>query len=253
MTFKHIIFLFIIAQLWACKQEPYHLTKIKGKTIEITDSLPADLEIENFISPYKKHIQRDLDSVLAFAPQTYSKSDGDLNTAIGNFMADAIYEQANPVFKSRTGKDIDMVLLNHGGIRSILSKGNITTRTAYKIMPFENTIVVVALKGKQIDSLIGYLRHQKKPHPISKMKLTLNANYEVINATIKGKQINSESTYFIATSDYLYNNGDNMGFFKPNDSLYVLDYKVRNALIDYFKMTDTINPVIDDRFIKINP
>ena len=43
-----------------------------------------------------------------------------------------------------------------------------------------------------------------------------------------------------------------MDFFKKSDTLYVLDYKIRNALIDYFTETDTINPVIDDRFIKKN-
>jgi len=43
-----------------------------------------------------------------------------------------------------------------------------------------------------------------------------------------------------------------MTFFHPNDSLYVLNYKIRNVLIDYFKKTDTLNPKIDNRFIKLN-
>jgi 2',3'-cyclic-nucleotide 2'-phosphodiesterase (5'-nucleotidase family) len=37
-------------------------------------------------------------------------------------------------------------LLNNGGIRAILPLGNVTTRTAFQIMPFENTMVVIALK-----------------------------------------------------------------------------------------------------------
>jgi 2',3'-cyclic-nucleotide 2'-phosphodiesterase (5'-nucleotidase family) len=32
---------------------------------------------------------------------------------------------------------MDIVLLNHGGIRSIIPKGEVTTRTAFEIMPFE--------------------------------------------------------------------------------------------------------------------
>jgi hypothetical protein len=42
-----------------------------------------------------------------------------------------------------------------------------------------------------------------------------------------------------------------MTFFKPNDSLYDINYKIRNVLIDYFTKKDTIAPVIDDRFIQI--
>ena len=120
--------------------------KFKEKRIEITDSLSSNQAIEDYIKPYREHIENDLDSVLAYSVDTYNKTNGDLNTAIGNLMADAVFELSNPVFKSRTGKNIDMVLLNHGGIRSILSKGNITSRTAYEIMPFDNSIVVAELK-----------------------------------------------------------------------------------------------------------
>ncbi|MCF7568183.1 5'-nucleotidase C-terminal domain-containing protein [Sabulilitoribacter arenilitoris] len=236
----------------SCKQERQHLFKVEGKNIEITDSLKTNQEIDAFIKPYRDHINKDLDSVLAYSVNTYSKTDGHLNTAIGNFMADAVYNEANPIFKNRTGKDIDMVILNYGGIRSIISKGHITTRTAYQLMPFENSIVVVALKGNQIDSLTNYLRLRKRAHPISKLKLVLDKNFDIVEATIKGEKINVNKTYYVATNDYLYNNGDNMRFFKPNDSLHILNYKVRNALIDNFKKVDTISPIIDDRFIQLN-
>lgn len=227
-----------------------HLTKIEGSQIEINDTLKSNTELEDFIKPYRNHIEKDLDSVLAYSKDTFSKTDGDLNTAIGNFFADAVYNESNPIFNSRTGKNIDMVLLNHGGIRAIISKGNITTRTAYELMPFENSIVVVALKGTQINSLIKYLIRAKRAHPISKLKLVLDKDYNVSEALINGKKIDSAKTYYVATNDYLYNGGDRMTFFKPNDSLYVLNYKLRNALIDTFKKIDTINPVIDDRFIQ---
>ncbi|MEC3907677.1 5'-nucleotidase [Tamlana sp. 2201CG12-4] len=235
-----------------CKNQKSHLTKIEGSRITINDSLPSSSEIEDFIKPYKAHIDKDLDSVLAYSAETYSKTEGTFNTAIGNLMADIVYEEANPVFKKRTGFDIDMVLLNHGGIRSILPQGNISARTAYQLMPFENSIVVVALKGSQINGLTHYLSQAKRAHPISKLKLIIDDNYDIIEAKIKGKPIDQTKTYYVATNDYLYNGGDNMSFFQPNDSLYVLDYKIRNALIDNFKKVDTLSPVIDDRFIQKN-
>ncbi|WP_332243942.1 5'-nucleotidase [Flavivirga spongiicola] len=234
-----------------CKHPKLELTKIEGKQIQITDTLPVDSKIESYIKPYRDHIQKDLDSILAYSANTFSKSDGKLNTAIGNFMADAIYSEANPIFKKRTGKNIDMVLLNYGGIRSVLSKGNVTKRTAYQLMPFENSIVVVALKSNQVDRLVNYLIKKKRAHPISKLKLVINENDEIVEAKIKDKDIKSNKIYYVATNDYLYNGGDSMTFFKTNDSLYVLNYKIRNALIDNFRKVDTINPVIDDRFIQI--
>ena len=250
MNYKHFLFLIGLAFIVSCKQENY-LNKIEGQQINISDSLQIDQDIEAFIKPYREHVNSNLDSVLAYAVDTYSKSDGDYNTAIGNMMADAVYEQSNPVFNSRTGENIDFVLLNHGGIRAIISKGNVTTRTAYEVMPFDNSTVVVKLKGQQVKELIDYLVNAKRAHPISKLNIVLDADGNFKSAGLNGTEIDFSKTYNVATNDYLYNGGDRMDFFQTNDSLYVLDYKIRNVLIDYFTKIDTLNPVIDDRFIQL--
>nr|WP_321230417.1 5'-nucleotidase [uncultured Psychroserpens sp.] len=251
MNYKHIFLLFSILILSACKNQGEYINKIEGKQINISDSLEIDQSIENFIKPYREHVDSNLDSILAYAVDTYSKSDGEYNTAIGNMMADAVYEESNPVFKSRTGEDIDFVLLNHGGIRSIISKGNITTRTAYEVMPFDNSVVVVKLKGAQVKELVEYLAKGKRAHPISKLNIVLDSDGNFKSATLNSKPLDFSKTYNVATNDYLYNGGDHMDFFKTNDSLYVLDYKIRNVLIDYFTKIDTLKPVIDNRFIQL--
>lgn len=229
-----------------------HLERIEGKRIEINDSIKGISKIEDFIKPFRDHVNKNLDSVISYSVDTYSKTDGDLNTAIGNLMADAIIEQSNPIFKSRTGHNIDIVLINHGGIRAILSKGNITTRTAYEIMPFENSVVVTELKGLQVKELISYLQKAKRAHPISGLTIKLDKNYDLIEAKVNGELIDDNKIYYVATNDYLYGGGDRMDFFQKSDTLHVLDYKIRNVLIDYFTKKDTINPIIDNRFIKTN-
>lgn len=251
MNYKHLFLLFSILILNACKNQGEFINKIEGKQINISDSLEIDQSIENFIKPYREHVDANLDSILAYAVDTYSKSDGEYNTAIGNMMADAVYEESNPVFKSRTGEDIDFVLLNHGGIRSIISKGNITTRTAYEVMPFDNSVVVVKLKGAQVKELVEYLAKGKRAHPISQLNIVLDSDGNFKSATLNSKPLDFSKTYNVATNDYLYNGGDHMDFFKTNDSLYVLDYKIRNVLIDYFTKIDTLKPVIDNRFIQL--
>jgi 2',3'-cyclic-nucleotide 2'-phosphodiesterase (5'-nucleotidase family) len=251
MTIKHLFRLGFILLLCSCKQD-FNLIKIEGKRIEINDSIASNETIESFVKPYRENVNKNLDSIISYAPETYSKTNGEFNTAIGNFMADAVFSESNTVFKQRTNKNIDLVLLNHGGIRAIIPEGNITTRTAYEVMPFENSVVVVALKGKQINEMLTYLSKAKRAHPVSnQLQLILNSDFSIKSALINGKTIDEEKIYYVATNDYLYNGGDRMTFFKPNDSLYVLDYKIRNILIDKFKKTDTINPKIDDRFIQI--
>jgi len=251
MTIKHILKLCLLLLILSCAST--NISKIEGKRLDIDETIKPNQAIEDFIKPYREHVNKNLDSVISYAPETYTKSDGELNTAIGNLMADAVYSEGNPVFNKRTGENIDFVLLNHGGIRSIISKGNITSRTAYEVMPFENSVVVVALKGEQVLLMMTYLSEAKRAHPVSsQLQLTLDINGNIKSATINNKTIDKTKTYYVATNDYLYNGGDRMTFFHPNDSLYVLDYKIRNVLIDNFKKKDTLSPKRDNRFIQLN-
>ena len=242
----------ILIFLYHCSEKKQNISNIEYQRIEINEDIEPNADIEKFIAPYTQKVNKDMDSVLAYSPKNYSKKDGQFNTAIGNFMADAVLQESQPIFKSRTGLDIDMVLLNHGGIRSTIPKGNITTRTAFKVMPFENEVVVVALKGEQIFEMIDYLLRSKKPHPISGLKLEIDSDYDLLKAKINNEPIDKNKTYYVATSDYLFRGGDRMNFFATNENSYPLDYKIRNILIDYFKKIDTLRFEIDDRFILKN-
>ena len=248
---KLVLIIGFISLVLSCDNSK-KLVTTGGQNISINKELQAIKDIEYIISPYKENLDKTMNEVLSFSMDTYSKNDGDYNTAVGNLMADAVFELTSPLFKSRTGKNIDMVLLNHGGIRSNLPKGNITTKTAYSLMPFENSIVVTALKGSVILEMTNYLKSFKKAHPISGLELVLNADNSYRKILVGGKSVDSEKTYYVATNDYLYKGGDRMDFFKKSDTLYDLNYKIRNVLLDYFSKNDTLNPTTDRRFIKLN-
>lgn len=250
MMNKIVEIIMIISLILSCDNSKI-LVNTEGENISINSGIETIKEVEDIINPYKLNLDKTMNQVLSFSVDNYSKNDGDYNTAIGNLMADAIFELTNPVFKLRTGKNIDMVLLNHGGIRSILPKGNITTKTAYKLMPFENSVVVVALKGSVVLEMTNYLKVSDKAHPISGLELVINADNSYQKIQISNRDVDLEKIYFVATNDYLYKGGDQMEFFKKSDTLYELNYKIRNVLLDYFSINDTLNPKIDQRFIKL--
>jgi 2',3'-cyclic-nucleotide 2'-phosphodiesterase (5'-nucleotidase family) len=239
-----VIFLTLFL-ITSCSKQNYQVSKIEGKRITITDKENEEPTIENYIKPYREHINKELDSVLAYCPETLDKSNGKWQTSIGNLMADVTLQRGNIVFKSREKKTIDLCILNQGGIRSILPKGNVTSRTAYEIMPFENSLVVITLKGEQIFELVDYFIATKKPQPLAGITFTIGKDNIAKNILVQGKPVEKETIYYVATNDYLSNGGDNMNFFKKGTQKFDLDYKLRNVLIDYFKEVDTI-PVIKD-------
>lgn len=251
LKIKHFVIFITIASLGSCNDVPQALHKISATQIAI-DSTIADIDsITEFVTPYRNRINEVLDSTLAYAPRTLTKTDGVYNTSAGNLIADIILSESNPIFKLRTGNEVDFVLLNQGGIRSIISAGKVSARSAYEVMPFENSIVVVELSGKSVLEMVNFLIKSKRAHPVSGIQIILDKNDKLKTLKIQGKPFVKKRTYFVATSNYLVTGGDNMVFFKNMLQATDTNYLIRNAMIDYFKKVDTLNAIVDDRFYKL--
>jgi 2',3'-cyclic-nucleotide 2'-phosphodiesterase (5'-nucleotidase family) len=244
---KFIISFIIFTALFSCKSQLPQLVRIEGKQTTINETIASDKAIENTIKPYREKVEKEMTTVISYTPVNLNRTDGDLESSLGNLMADLCYQRANPVFNSRTGKNIDFAMFNYGGIRSGISKGDITNENAFNLMPFENSLVVTELTSEKIKELVNYLIDENKAHPLSK-HINLAITENGYNLKINKAPLDTSKTYFVLTSDYLQNGGDNMNFFKNPINLYKLDYKVRNAIIDYFKETDTIKVSMDGRF-----
>ena len=226
--------------------------KLGFDNIEINQNILSDSSIVKFYLPFKKNLEESLmNKPISYSFDTYKKNDGELNSTLSNMFADATFEMSNELFKKISGKNIDIVLLNNGGIRSIISKGNISEKTAFELMPFENSIVVLELSGKSINKMIDYLRMVKLQHPIKGLEIKLNNDYSLNNANINGKKININKNYYVATTDYLLDGGDKMYFLGETKKTIDINYKMRDVLIDYFKKNDTIKLATDNRFIRL--
>ena len=242
-----VIFLTVFLIISCAKT--YYTTRIEAKRIPVSNIYSQTQEIEKYIAPYRENIDKDMNTVLAYCPETLDKSSGKWQTIIGNLMADVCLSRGNLVFNSREKKQIDMCVLNHGGIRSILPKGNVTTRTAFEIMPFENSLVVVALKGETVMELIDYFIKTQKPHPLSGITFVIDTTNQPKDIKIQGNAFDYNKVYYVATNDYLSNGGDGMTFFQKGIQTYDVNYKLRNILIDYFKEIDTVAVPRDSRVI----
>jgi len=243
---KFIILFFTIVLLFSCKNKPQHLVKIEGKQLPVNEKIISKPAIESIIKPYREKVESEMSAVLSYTPIELNRYDGALESSLGNLMADLCFEKANPVFNSRTQKNIDFSMFNFGGIRAGIPKGEINMQHAFQLMPFENELVVVELTSKKINELVAYLLKEQRAHPVShhvNLEITKNEYKFKINNT----SIDTAKTYFVLTSDYLQNGGDNMNFFKNPVNLYKTDYKVRNAIIDYFREIDTIKVKLDGR------
>jgi 2',3'-cyclic-nucleotide 2'-phosphodiesterase (5'-nucleotidase family) len=220
--------------------------------IRIDSSLhPAD-SMDAFIQPYRSRLNAVLDTPLSFAPDHITKTGGRWNTPLGNLMADLMLDRANAVARMRGDQQVDLALHNFGGMRSSISKGPVSERNAYEVMPFENRLVVVGMPGRAIKKMVGFLITASRPHPVSGIEIVLEADGSLKSTRIQGQPIDDERIYYLATSDYLMGGGDRMDFFKDRVSISDTGYKIRNAMVDYFKAIDTLKAEIDNRFIQLD-
>ncbi|MFD2909357.1 5'-nucleotidase C-terminal domain-containing protein [Flavobacterium ardleyense] len=248
--FRYFVILLTFSFFISCKTGEYYNYKVEGKKIGVTDANGDNDKIETYIAPYRENITKDLDNVLAFSPETLDKSKGKWQTTIGNLLAKVVFDLGNPIFEKREQKRIDFCLLNHGGIRSIIPQGDVTTRTAFEVMPFENTLIVVGLTGKKVKEMADYFMKENKPHPLYGIEIHVDKNtLKVKKIEINGKEVEDDRLYYVATNDYLANGGDSMIFFRDSDIKFDLDYKLRNILIDYFKKVDILPILTDEKII----
>ena len=172
---RYFVLILTVVGIWSCAEKKLYVNKVQGKQIPVTEVLSETNSIEEYIAPYRKHIDEDLNTVLAYSPENIDKK-GTWQTKIGNLQSTITLASANKVFQLRENKNVDICLLNNGGIRSIINKGNVTTRTAFELMPFENSLVVASLKGEQILEMIQYIIKEKKPHPLAGLTFTIDKN-----------------------------------------------------------------------------
>lgn len=247
MRYRLFILGFMVI-ITSCKKTDYKVKTIRSELIEVNGKAPTDSSVIKLFEPYKVEMQDKINKVLAYTPITLSRTDGKMQSTLGNIYADICRIKADPQFKKISGKSIDMAFFNYGGVRQSIPKGNVTVSDIFKLMPFENKLVVVEMDGKKTRELFKYFEEKKMAHPLSGAQVVFKGE-KIKNITINDKPIDTDKNYYILTSDYLQHGGDHMDFFKDPVKLYPLDYKVRDALLDYFKDKDTIKIQVDKRVI----
>ena len=217
---------------------PFLLTTACCKVVDISKSeynpvvvnnLAAgnDAVSDSIIKPYSDKVSGIMNAVIGYADTTLWI--GKPESTLGNYIADLLLEESD---KSPAGKS-DMALFNNGGLRVPISKGPITRGNIFKLMPFENEIVVVKLKGSFVKEMVDYIA-QSGGQPVSGIKMGISNN-KPSDVLIAGMPVDTAKYYRIVTSDYLARGGDKMNFFLKRSDMVQTGLKVRDAIIDFIQ------------------
>ena len=180
------------------------------------------------IFPYSTKLNQEMSEVLVVSEDEFIKGQPESN--LGNFVTDCLMKRAKNIFSSK-GFQADIVMMNNGGLRASLPKGNITKGKIFELMPFDNQMVLVVLNGKKVMDLIDFIA-QKGGVPVSGLVLELKKENQVQQVKINGFPLDTTKAYGIVTSDYLALGGDNIRFFK-NEKIIYTNELIRDILIEH--------------------
>ncbi|WP_143884647.1 5'-nucleotidase C-terminal domain-containing protein [Chryseobacterium binzhouense] len=240
-------FLFIgiaLVSLTACKTASWQVADVKTrKNISINNEINSDEKFARFIEPYTDKLNKEMNQKISHTNVDLTK-EGD-NSNLGNLLADYTFDGANAWANKSIGKNVDAALINIGGIRTTIGKGDILLKNVFEVMPFENEVIIMKMKGSDLQGLFDYYAKNQKNNPVSHLYIETN-NGVFSKGLINGKDVDQSKIYYIATSDYLALGGDNMKFFSAGEMIPT-GIKLRDLFIEYFKKNQEINPQEDIR------
>ena len=225
MILRKLIFIFAGAGLWACSSHLVVNTNVSKEPVSKT--IAADSSLYAFISPYKDSLDKRMNEVLAIAEVDFIVQRPASN--LMNWVANALF--TNQTKTVRLSQPV-VCILNTGGIRSSIGKGNVTLGDIYKVMPFDNTVVWVELPISVLSEIEAYL-NKSGGEPMANLtliegKLSITSSPE------------NPSHFWVITSDYLMNGGDKMNFFSKRTSINETGKLLRDVLIEEARSQGTL-------------
>lgn len=244
MKNKFLLLGIVLATLTACKTTSLQVANVQTqKNISINNDLKNDEEFVKIIEPYKQKLDKEMNQKISHTNTDLTKQ-GD-NSNLGNLLADYTFDGADEWAKTHLKKNVDAALINIGGIRTTIGKGDIFLKSVFEVMPFENEVIIVKMKGTDLQGLFDYYAKTQVNNPVSHLYIETNGG-QLTKSLINGKTINPSQDYYIATSDYLALGGDNMKFFAKGEAIPT-GIRLRDLFIDYFKKNSEIVPNTDVR------
>ncbi len=104
---------------------------------------------------------------------------------------------------------VDLAIINKGGLRRGLPKGAITQGMIMSMMPFDNRVEVLALKGSDLKAALDVMA-ARGGDGVSREVDVVMADGKSASVTVNGKPLDPDKTYHVATIDYLAKGGDYM-------------------------------------------
>lgn len=178
------------------------------------------------IAPYKAQLDASMNRQLAIVKTPLVKASPEGN--LGNWMADIMQKAAEAEFPDLP---IAFAATNAGGLRvNEIGTGPLLVSEIYELMPFDNQLVVLTMKGTQVKAFLAHIANSGG-WPVS-AKVQLDQTKGPLQIRLDGEEISPGADYHVATIDYVANGGSNSSMLRGIPQRVTGKF-LRDILIEY--------------------
>lgn len=216
------------------------VSKISWTTVTIDKrfepSKEDNLATSPVIAKYKPEVDKYTEPI-GFCPNGLLR--GYPVAPMSSWAVDAFFEYAQNWIDTTSRKDIsknvriDFALMNFGGIRTEMPKGNVSKYDILSIFPFDNFLVIEEMDGDKVRMLMEFFA-KTRGQVLSNVSLHIDGD-SVKECLIGGKPIDDNRKYVVATIDFLYQGGDNLYPLKYSNWMVETHKKLMDIFIEYIQ------------------
>jgi 5'-nucleotidase/UDP-sugar diphosphatase len=223
--------------------------------------IAPDAEVSAMLEPYIKKADESLKEVVgqAAAPFIFgNRLTRYQETALGNLITDANVWYFQTVYNQQ----IDFAFHNGGNIRAELPQGPITQEQILTILPFENYLYIVSLRGSDIIELFNFIATVPQgsggfPQFSKEVRYTIDksagqSSGVIKDLTIGGAPVDPGRVYRFCANDYILGGGDGYEVMKKAANPFNTSLLLSYVVVEYIKAQNgAISPAVDGRLTVI--
>jgi 5'-nucleotidase len=219
----------------------------------------ADPAVRKFLGPFSEGVEAMRTEVIgqAVLPLPHIRVPGVTDTGEplprGSLIAPLVCRSMLARLEA-TGEPADLALLNAGGVRESVDQGDITVGTAYTLLPFNNTLVVLGLTGEQVRRALetgvdrggGAFPYVGGARYTADMRRPEGGRVLCVDTLDKAGNwipLDPARTYRVVTNSYLASGGDGYAVLKTVRSSYDTGFVDAQAFIRYVRQQRMLKPL----------
>ncbi len=233
------------------KNTDFKIEVERAGLIKMDHKIPNDPKISVEVNKLWKQIEGKVSEPVAETKVFLDGTRGNvrrIETNLGDLMCDSMAELTNA----------DGAIMNGGGIRDSIKEGTITTGDVLNVLPFDNYMVKLTLKGESLKKLFRQVAElNNTPGGFGgflQISGSMRVDYNKAEPlySFNQKAIEDNKLYTITTNDFLAEAGNGLSALKEAVNLETTGILGSDLFLRYLKQAKTVSPMVDGR-IKTKP